>query len=66
MWECEWWEHFKTNSSVKNQVKTNFPHRRPLSTDSSLKKIKNGSLFGYVQCDLIVTDEMKLTFQIFL
>ena len=23
-WECEWWEHFKTDSPVKNHVKTNF------------------------------------------
>ena len=40
IWECEWWEHFKTDSSVKNRVKTNFPYRRPLSTDSLLEKNK--------------------------
>ena len=50
MWECEWWEHFKTNSSVKNHVKNNFPYRTPLSAYSSLGKMKNGngSLFDYV------------------
>ena len=37
-WECEWWEHFKTDSSVKNHVKTNFTNKRPLSTDSLLEK----------------------------
>ena len=61
MWECEWWEHFKTHSSVKNYVKTNFPYKRPLSTDFSLEKIKNRSLFGCVQSDLIVPDELKPT-----
>ena len=65
MWECEWWEHFKTDSSVYNYVKTIFPYKRPLSTDSLLKKKKNGSLFGYVQCDLIVPDELMTTFSIF-
>ena len=52
--ECEWWEHFKTDSSVKNHVKTNFPYKRPLSTDSLL-----------VQCNLIVPDELKPTFSNF-
>ena len=65
MWECEWWKHFKTDSSIKNHVKTNFPYKRPLSTDSLLEKIKNRSLFGYVQCDLIVPDELKPTFSNF-
>ena len=40
MWECEWLEHFKTDSSVKNHVKKNFLYRRPLSTDSLLEKNK--------------------------
>ena len=64
--ECERWEHFKTDSSVKNHVKTDFPYKRPLSTDSLLEKMKNRSLFGYVQCNLIVPDELKPTFSIFL
>ena len=59
MWECEWFEHFKTDSSFKNHVKTNFHFKRPLSTDCLLEQKKNGSLFGYVQYDLIVPDELK-------
>ena len=65
MCECEWWCEWKQNSSVKNQIKTICPYRRPLSTDSSLDKIKNWSLFGYVQCDLIVPDKLKPKFSIF-
>ena len=65
MWECEWWEHFKTDSSVNNYVKTNFPYKRPLSTDSSFKKSKNGSRLGCVQCELMVPDELKPTFSNF-
>ena len=59
MWEFDWWESFKTNDKIKNHVRTPFPYKTPLYTDSPLAKIKNGSLFGYVQCDLIVPDELK-------
>ena len=62
LWECDWWESFKTNDKIKNHVKTHFPYKRPLSTDSLLAKINDGSLFCYVQCDLIVPDELKSKF----
>ena len=62
MWECDWWESFKTDEKIKNHVRTHFPYKRLLSTDSLLAKIKDGSLFGYVQCDLVVPDELKPKF----
>ena len=62
MWECGWWESFKTDDKIKNHVRTHFPYKRPLSTDSLLAKIKDGSLFGYFQCDLVVPDELKSKF----
>ena len=62
MWECDWWESFKTDEKIKNHVRTPFPYKRPLSTYSLLAKIKDGSLFGYVQCDLVVPDELKSKF----
>ena len=58
----EWWEHFKTDSIVKTHVKTNFPYKKPLSTDTLLEKFPNGSHFGYIQCNLIVSDELKSAF----
>ena len=66
MWECDWWESFKTNDKIKNHVRTHFPYKRPLSSDSLLAKIKDESLFGYVQYDLVVPDELKSKFAIFL
>ena len=60
MWECEWWQNFKTNDKIKNHVRTYFPYKIPLPTYPL--KIKNGSLFGYVQCDLVVPDELKSKF----
>ena len=62
IWECEWWESFKTNDKIKNHVRTHFPYKMPLSTDSLLAKLKNGSLFEYAQCDLVVPDELKSKF----
>ena len=62
MGECEWWESFKTDGKIKNHFRTHFPCKRPLSTDSLLAKIKDGSLFGNVQCDLVVPDELKSKF----
>ena len=65
MWECGWWKHFKTDDKIKNHVRTQFPYKRPLSTDSLLVKIKDGFLFGYVQGDLVVPDELKSNFATF-
>ena len=48
MWECEWWESFKTNDKIKNHVRTHFPCKRPTSTDYLQAKTKDGALFGYV------------------
>ena len=62
MWECDWWESFKTNDKIRNYVRTHFTYKRPLSTDSLLAKIKDGSLFDYVQCDLVVPDELESKF----
>ena len=61
MSKCDWWESFKTNDKIKNHVRTHFPYKRPLS-QTPLAKIKEGSLFGYVQCDLVVSDELKSKF----
>ena len=41
VWECDWWESFKTNENIKNHVRTQFPFVRPLSTDSLLAKPKD-------------------------
>ena len=44
---------------IRNQIRSNFFYKIPLSTDSLLEKVRNGSLFGYIQCDLVVPDELK-------
>ena len=65
MCECEWWQNFKTNEKIKNHLRSNFPYKRPLSNDSLLEIIRDGSLYGYIQCDLVVQDELKASFSNF-
>ena len=60
-----WWDQFKNNVDVKNHVRTHFPFKRPLSTNSLVQNIRNEKMFGYVQCDLSVPDELKAKFSNF-
>ena len=41
IWECERWKSFKTDNKIINHVKTNFPYKKPIFTDSLLGKIKD-------------------------
>ena len=62
---CSWWDQFKNNIDVKNHVITHFPFKRPLSANSIVQNIRNETMFGYVQCDLSVPDELKAKFNNF-
>ena len=33
MWECNWWELYRTDARVKNHLRANFPYQRPLSEE---------------------------------
>ena len=54
IWECQWWEQFKTNENLKLHIRNNFPYQRPLTQNMLLQRITEEKLFGYVQCDLEV------------
>ena len=53
------WEGFKTDDKIKKHVRTHFPFKRQFFTDSFLAKIQDGSFFCYVQCNLVLQDELK-------
>ena len=59
MCECEWWSLYKTDASVKSHLRENFPCRRPLSEEGLLQGIIDGRLFGYVQCDIEVSEHLR-------
>ena len=59
MWECEWWNLYKTTTCVEERLKGSFSYKRPLREESMLEQIRSGKLFGYVQCDIEVPEELK-------
>ena len=62
MWECNWWELYQTDATVKNHLRTNFPYQRPLSEERLMQEIKSRRLFGYVKCYLKVPEHLKAYF----
>ena len=61
MWECEWWRLYKTTITVKQHIREHFPYRRSLAAEQLLEEIKKGKLFGYVQCDIEVPENLRAT-----
>ena len=59
MWECEWWNLYQTTTCVKKHLRESFPYKRPLRERRLLEQIRSGNLFGYVQCDIEVPEELK-------
>ena len=59
MWECEWWNLYKTTTSVKQHLSESFSYKHPLREESLLEQIKSGKLFGFVQCDIEVPEELR-------
>ena len=62
MWECIWWELYRTDATVKNHLRTVFLYKRPVSEERLMKEIRSRRLFGYVQCDLKVPEHLKAYF----
>ena len=52
IWDCLWWKQVRDDKTMKERLKIDFPFRKPLSEQQLLQQIDNGSLFGYVQCDI--------------
>ena len=65
MWECEWRRLCKTTDTVKQHIREHFPYRRSLVAEKILEEIKEGKLFGYVQCDNEVPENLRANFASF-
>ena len=59
IWECEWWRLYKTDAPVKIYFRANFPYKRPLSEEQLSQRIVDARLFGYVQCDIEVPEQLR-------
>ena len=62
MGECEWWRLYETTNTVKQNIREHFPYRRSLAAEQLLEEIKKGKLFGYVQCDIEVPENLRANF----
>ena len=62
MWECEWWRLYKTTNTVEQHIREHFPYKRSLAAEELLEDIKEGKLFGYVQCDVEVPENFRAKF----
>ena len=61
-WECKWWRLYKTSNTVKQHIREHFPYRRSLAAEQILEEKKKGKLFGYVQCDIEVPENLRANF----
>ena len=64
-WECNWWELYRTDATVKKGLQANFPYQRPLSEERLLQGIRSRRSFCYVQRDLKNPEHLKAYFAIF-
>ena len=62
MSECEWWRLYNTTTNVKLNIRESFPYRRSLTEQQLLEGINKGNLFGYVQCDIEVPENLRANF----
>ena len=62
MWECEWWNLYKKTTCAKEHLRGSFPYKRPLREERLLEQIRSVKLFGYVQSDIEVPEELKKNF----
>ena len=63
VWECVWKRELKENNKeLKTFMKRHYPYRkREVTVREMTKKIIDGSIFGYVECDIEVPEELKKT-----
>ena len=65
MWECDWWNLYKTTTGDKEHLRESFLYKCPLREERLLEQIRNDKLFGYAQCDIEVPEELRKNFAIF-
>ena len=62
MYEDDWWKMNKTDINVEQHVHESLPYKIPLRNENHLETFKSGNLFGYVQCDIEVPENLREVF----
>lgn len=66
IWECDWKKEIQINNHLKQFIKCQYPFKkRELTVREMTKKVTNGSLFGFVECDISVPEELREKFKDF-
>ena len=52
-------DNVQEKAMLKNNVKKYFPYKLPLNSKKLFARIEEDNLFGYVQCDLEVPEELR-------
>ena len=59
MYEFDSCKMHKADSIVKQHLRETSPNKMPLREETTLEIIKSGSLLGYDQCDIEVTENRR-------
>ena len=62
MYECDWWNLYNSYNIVKQHLHASFCNKIPLKEERRLENMKFGSIFGYVQCNIGVPENLVETF----
>ena len=62
--ECDRRKMYKTDNNVQH-LRELFPHKMPLEEEELSETNNSGSLFGYVQCDNEVPENLREAFAVF-
>ena len=62
MYDFDWKELYKLSNFVKKHLNESFPYITPVGEERFLENIKNGRLFGHVQCEIQVPEIFRENF----
>ena len=62
LWECEWWNLFKTTTRGKEHLRESFFLQTSTERRETVGTNKKRHFFGYVQCDIEVPGNLKKKF----
>ena len=62
IYDCDWWKTHKTDNSVEQHLRESSSYKMPLKEERLLEDTRSGSLFGYVQCDFEVPENLREAF----
>ena len=62
MYECDWWTIYRSYNIVRQHLSESFLYKRPLREERLLESIKSASVFGFVQCAIEVTENLRKSF----